>query len=72
MQFSLFVISMCLLKIICLSEWHTRTRHCFLSILKASLIDWKLNLVEMFQLHLCPQVGLEKGDGHTHPLSGIF
>ena len=55
-----------------LSEWLTKTRHSFFYLLKASLIDWKLNLVEMFQLHLCPQVGLEKGDGHTHPLSGIF
>ena len=63
---------MSLLMIICCLNGAQKLDIAFLSILKASLIDWKLNLVEMFQLHLCPQVGLEKGDGHTHPLSGIF
>ena len=40
--------------------------------MKASLIDWKLDLAEMSELHLFPQVGLERGDGHTQPLSGIL
>ena len=40
--------------------------------MKASLIDWKLDLAEIFALHLCPQVELERADGRTQPSSGIL